>query len=459
MIYLTPFFGEKVSSIFFKKPQDDLVTRVAKVIYKILEVLINLIEYSINYLISDPTPKRYFVRHKGLFRISIIAISAIGVYYGFDYIKQRFINYLNSFLPSFGFIGKEKLEHFSEYLKNLFERPNPKSKPGKNPSFNPSPSIDPEIKIIPQENMGEQRPNTDPEIKISPLESEEIQPDIKQDINNIESNITPSNKTEVSSEQMEEIKDAIIAVLNENNANLNKSSSIQSNTSESNSKNPTEKTISDNQDTTISTLEEKKAKNLADKKVENNQFYFENAKDIIYQIVEVSSAMKKIIKSGLFETSCFILDKFNVENPNEKVTFLGKLLSFCGFFGMVGSFYSSKKNENLIVSKELKSLMYHGERRAIIKKAKNEKVSFNGMRILETELMDNFKGFLDLKELDFEDYKKIKSEIEKLRKEINFRDYKKIRSEIEKIKQKLNVADYEKVRSEIEKVIKEIDKN
>ncbi len=105
------FFSPNIP--FFSSPRSDVITKVAKIAYSILEYIFNLVEKGIEYLIQGVEPEPFYVRYKWSIRITLISLSVFGMYMGTRHVKIKVFQYLDSFTPSF-------LAKFPETAKQLF---------------------------------------------------------------------------------------------------------------------------------------------------------------------------------------------------------------------------------------------------------------------------------------------------------------------------------------------------
>jgi len=112
---------------FFRNAsQDDLITRVSKVAYRILEYLFSLIEKGIDYLIQGIEPESFYIRYKRSIQITVIALSIFGMYMGSKYIKNKVLQYINSFVPDSFIKVHEKISMMLKGLFNVESEINPK---------------------------------------------------------------------------------------------------------------------------------------------------------------------------------------------------------------------------------------------------------------------------------------------------------------------------------------------
>jgi len=85
-------------------PRDDVITKVVKIAYRILNYIFGLIERGIEYLIRGAEPDPFYVRYKWSIRITLIALGIFGAYMGTRQVKIKVFQYLDSFMP--GSLGK-----------------------------------------------------------------------------------------------------------------------------------------------------------------------------------------------------------------------------------------------------------------------------------------------------------------------------------------------------------------
>jgi len=112
-----PFFG--------KAPEDDLITKAAKIAYRILEYLFSLIEKGVDYLTRDIEPEPFHIRYKWSIRITLVALSVFGIYMGSLQLKDKMTKYFDSLIPDPIIAGYEKISKAIKWLFSIDNEINP----------------------------------------------------------------------------------------------------------------------------------------------------------------------------------------------------------------------------------------------------------------------------------------------------------------------------------------------